>query len=40
MSTVAVVKKETGSWKWAIIQFLFMTGLAYLGAFIAYQLLK
>ena len=39
MSTLAIVKKETGSWKWPIIQLLFMTGLAYLLSFITYQLL-
>lgn len=38
MSTLAVVKKETGTWKWPIIQFFGMTSLAYLGAFIVYQL--
>ena len=38
MSTLAIVKRETNSWKWPIIQFLFMTGLAYLGAFTVYQL--
>jgi ferrous iron transport protein B len=37
MSTLAVVKRETNSWKWPIIQFTFMTVLAYLSAFIAYQ---
>lgn len=40
MSTLAVVKRETRSWKWPIIQLLYMTGLAYLMSFIAYQLLK
>ena len=40
MSTLAVVKKETGSWKWPIIQLVYMTGLAYLLSFIAYQLLS
>jgi ferrous iron transport protein B len=40
MSTVAVVKKETGSWKWALIQFFFMTALAYIGALLIYQFLK
>lgn len=39
MSTLAIVKKETGSWKWPMIQLLYMTGLAYLLSFIAYQLL-
>ena len=40
MSTLAVTKRETNSWKWPIIQFVFMTALAYIGAFIAYNLLK
>lgn len=40
MSTVAVVKRETKSWKWPIIQILYMTGLAYLMSFLVYQLLK
>ncbi len=39
MSTLAVVKRETKSWKWPILQFLFMSGLAYLGSLLAYQLL-
>ncbi|MEZ5042325.1 MAG: ferrous iron transport protein B [Saprospiraceae bacterium] len=39
MSTLAVVKRETKSWKWPIIQFLFMTGLAYLSSYTLYQLL-
>lgn len=40
MSTIAVVKRETRSWKWAIIQFIYMFVLAYLSSFIIYQLLK
>lgn len=40
MSTLAVVKRETNSWKWPIIQLLYMSGLAYLFSFIAYQILK
>ena len=40
MSTLAVVKKETKSWKWPIFQFFFMTGAAYLASLIAYQLLS
>jgi ferrous iron transport protein B len=40
VSTLAIVKKETNSWKWPIIQLVFMTGLAYLVAFIAYQTLS
>jgi len=40
MSTLAIVKRETRSWKWPIIQLLYMTGLAYVFSFLAYQLLK
>lgn len=40
VSTIAIVKKETDSWKWPIIQTVFMTALAYLASFITYQLLK
>lgn len=36
MSTLAVVKRETGSWKWPIIQLLYMTALAYVLSFITY----
>ncbi|MBK9254726.1 MAG: ferrous iron transport protein B [Saprospiraceae bacterium] len=38
MSTLAVVRKETGSWKWPVLQFLFMGALAYLSSFLAYQI--
>lgn len=40
MATIAIVRRETGSWKWTLIQLFFMTGLAYLVALIAYQALK
>jgi ferrous iron transport protein B len=40
MSTVAIVRKETGTWKYALYQFLFMLVLAYVFAFVAYQLLN
>ena len=40
MSTLAIVKRETGSWKIPIIQLLYMTGLAYILSWIAYQILK
>jgi ferrous iron transport protein B len=40
MSTLAVVKRETKSWKWPVIQFIYMTGIAYLFSFAVYQLLK
>mgnify|MGYP003482411599 FL=1 len=40
LSTVGVTKKETNSWKWTAFQMIFMTGFAYITAFIAYQVLK
>lgn len=40
MSTLAVVKRETGTWKWAILQLVYMTGLAYVLSFLVYQLLR
>lgn len=40
MSTIAVVRRETKSWKWPLIQFTYMGVLAYLASLIAYQLLK
>ncbi|MDB5191762.1 MAG: feoB [Segetibacter sp.] len=40
MSTLAVVKRETGTWKWPIIQLLYMTGLAYVMSLLVYQLFK
>jgi ferrous iron transport protein B len=40
MSTLAIVKRETNSWKWPAIQFVGMTIFAYVTALIAYQFLK
>ena len=40
MSTLAVVRKETRSWKWPVIQLVYMTGLAYLMSLLVYQLMK
>ncbi|MGF7078642.1 ferrous iron transport protein B [Mucilaginibacter sp. UYCu711] len=39
-STVAVVFRETKSWKWPAIQFAYMTVLAYVVSFVVYQLLR
>ena len=39
-STLAVTKRETNSWKWPLGQLIFMSGFAYLVAFLAYQILK
>ena len=38
MSTLAVCKRETGSWAWTLGMFGYMTGLAWLASFITYQL--
>jgi ferrous iron transport protein B len=38
MSTLAIVKRETKSWKWPLIQTAYMTALAYVMAFITYQI--
>lgn len=38
MSTLAIVKKETGSWKWPVIQLVYMTVIAYVLSFVAYQI--
>ena len=38
MSTIAVVKRETKSWKWPMIQLAYMTLLAYFCSLIVYQL--
>lgn len=40
MSTLAVVKRETRSWKWPVVQFVFMSGLAYLGSLVTYQVVS
>jgi len=40
MSTLAIVQRETRGWKWPIAQFIYMTGLAYLSSYFAYQLLS
>jgi len=36
-STLVVIGRETGSWVWPAVTFAYMTGLAWLGAFVAYQ---
>ena len=38
MSTLAVVKRETRSWKWPFIQFVYMTALAYVCSFVVYHI--
>ena len=40
MSTLAIVKRETKGWKWPLIQLVYMTALAYVSAFIIFQILS
>jgi ferrous iron transport protein B len=40
LSTTAVVRRETGGWKWPLFQIAYMTGLAYVAAFFVYQLVS
>ncbi|MCM4171822.1 ferrous iron transport protein B [Arenibacter sp. TNZ] len=40
MSTLAIVKRETNTWKWPAAQLVFMSLFAYIVALIAYQILK
>ncbi len=40
MSTLAVVRRETRSWKWPMIQLIYMTALAWIMSWIAYLLLS
>jgi ferrous iron transport protein B len=40
MSTLAIVKKETGEWKYVAFQFIYMLVLAYGSSFAAFQLLS
>jgi len=40
LSTTAVVRRETNSWKWPLFQIFYMTGLAYLAAMVVYQTLR
>jgi ferrous iron transport protein B len=40
MSTLAIVKKETNSWRWPLLQLGLMTVIAYVTAFAAYQILS
>jgi len=37
VSTLVTVRRETRSWRWPLLQFAWMSGLAWVGAFVAYQ---
>lgn len=38
MSTIAIVRRETNSWKWPLVMFVYMTALAYIVSFITFQI--
>lgn len=40
MSTLAIIKRETNSWKWPVLQLVIMTSIAYITALLAFQFLK
>lgn len=40
MSTLAIVKRETNTWKWPVLQLITMTAIAYIAALVAFQTLK
>jgi ferrous iron transport protein B len=40
MSTLATTYRETRTWKWPMVQLIYMTALAYISAFLVYQWLK
>ncbi len=40
ISTLAITKKETNTWKWPMVQLVFMSGFAYVVCLIAYQILR
>jgi ferrous iron transport protein B len=37
-STLAVIKRETGGWRWVLITFFYMLSMAYLAAFVTYRI--
>ena len=37
-ATLMVIRRETNSWRWPVVTFIYMTALAYLGALVTYQL--
>jgi len=40
ISTLAVTRKETGSWWWTFVMLAYLTGLAYVAAFVVFQLFR
>src|SRR5690606_18417130 len=40
MSTLAIVKRETRTWKWPLFQLVYMTAIAYVASLLVYQLMQ
>jgi ferrous iron transport protein B len=40
VSTLVTIRRETNSWRWPVFSFLYMTSLAYIGAWIVYNLMS
>ena len=38
VATLAIIRRETNTWRWPIFAWTYMTGLGYVGALLAYQL--
>ncbi len=38
VSTLVIIRRETNSWRWPLFSFVYMTVLAWIGAFLAYQI--
>jgi ferrous iron transport protein B len=38
-ATLAVIRRETNSWRWPVFAWFYMTSIGYFGALLAYQLL-
>ena len=36
-ATLMIIRRETNSWRWPIVTFVYMTGLAYVAAFVVFQ---
>ncbi len=39
-STLAVIRRETRTWRWPLFTFTYMTALAYVGALVVYQVAR
>jgi ferrous iron transport protein B len=40
VSTLAIIRRETNSWRWSALTFVYMTTLAYIGALGVFQVTR